>query len=552
MYYNFEIEGTDYEYLRSYKMLGYNLLPSGYIKSINVTFDIPALTELNWFGKGNILSKDYGFLSTIHKMYIEVTFNPGVKSSPLKICYDPNEVDVPGTSLSFYNSYCRILCKVAKVMKLPKKFFPDFIEQTNQLVTKKFKEALASRIGPNNNLFRKFDINDTIVDGEAIQTSGEISIKGGWYYLTVIYPKMVADREDSTIKWIAGGPMPQMYSIQMFESKSGEDTESLKEYLKDLIKDEYAEPYIDDFINALKEHSKEYIENYKVKWAHEFDMHFMYGDGRAITSKASMTLEYEDKRMRELARLCLKYHPTFDPQEFAKYLMCNVHGTFHLECGIPLNPTVVDEHLECVECGDLIKYIKQYTSVQESKEILQTLNKDLVDQYYPKPSYDLPPKTEKILNELGASEFQKKEVFDEIESIRNPTIIELPANYGRVQIARKMRLQPVSVTSYLADFDYHDCKALIPEKKVSLKLHVANGIGGSYYVCGYTVDIRDEEGHHLVKHTVRDEKDGGLEEFVKAMQEFVDSDINNVIALKDLILNKIENIYRVELKWGSY
>lgn len=283
----------------------------------------------------------------------------------------------------------------------------------------------------------------------------------------------------------------------------------------------------------------------------------IWGDD-IIWGDVNIRVDFSESKLTEAAQKWFTTRTDYsreDKDSFGDYLLYYIYGTLTYKYSIPTNPDLINCKVEEMSRGSFLEELDKRFCTPSRIAIKTDLKAFLIDKFWIE-DYRLPPVTAKLLQELDATEKQKEQIANELETMfkLNQFPINNCTEESKLQVATaalKKRLRnfsikignyytsvvvnPFTIYEITCDFlDYHFTVILNMKSKFKVE----------------SFEIKVDSEEKTIFNTTFKCCEGNDGEFVAIMSRYL-SDVYMAKALKRHIEYEIECCTGREITWRT-
>lgn len=283
----------------------------------------------------------------------------------------------------------------------------------------------------------------------------------------------------------------------------------------------------------------------------------IWGD-EIIWGDANIRVDFSESKLKEAAQRWFTARTNYSQESkdsFGDCLLYHVYGTLTYKYSIPTNPDLINFKIEEMGRGSFLEELDKRFSSPSRVAIKTNLKAFLIDKFWIE-DYRLPPTTAKILQELNATEKQKEQIANELETLFRLSQFPID-NYieeSKLQVAtnalkKRLRNFNVRVTAYYTSvitnpFTVYEVACDFLDYHFTVTLNMKN----KYVVKSFEIKVDSEE--KTIFNTTFACCEGNDGEFVTIMSRYL-SDAYMAKAFKRHIEYKVERSTGCEIKWRA-
>lgn len=272
---------------------------------------------------------------------------------------------------------------------------------------------------------------------------------------------------------------------------------------------------------------------------------------------ANLRVDFSENKLKEAAQSWFTTHTNYnqDKDEFGNYLLYHIYGTLTYKYSIPTNPDLINFKVEEMGRGSFLEELDKRFSSPSRVAIKTNLKAFLIDKFWIE-DYRLPSTTAKILQELNATEKQKEQIANELETLFRLSQFPIDSyiEESKLQVATtalKKQLRNFNVrvtacyTSVVANpFTVYEVACDFLDYHFTVTLNMKN----KYVVESFEIKVDSEE--KTIFNTTFACCEGNDGEFITIMSRYL-NDVYMAKAFKRHIEYKIERSTGCEIKWRT-
>lgn len=272
----------------------------------------------------------------------------------------------------------------------------------------------------------------------------------------------------------------------------------------------------------------------------------------------NIRIDFSESKLKEAAQRWFTARTNYSQESkdsFGDYLLYHIYGTLTYKYSIPTNPDLINFKIEEMGRGSFLEELDKRFSSPSRIAIKTNLKAFLIDKFWIE-DYRLPPTTAKILQELNATEKQKEQIANELETLFRLSQFPID-NYieeSKLQVATtalKKRLRNFNVrvaaccASVIANpFTVYEVACDFLDYHFTVTLNMKN----KYVVESFEIKVDSEE--KTIFNTTFACCEGNDGEFVTIMSRYL-SDTYMAKAFKRHIEYEVECLTGREIKWRA-